>query len=145
MAALPDSGIYEKGSLDFKGLLYDALFRDPGRDGIVLYYAGTVKELGRDGKKVRALYIEAHPTLASEKLKEICAQAVAKFSLNDCRIYHLKGTFHPGELLVLALIWSRDRSQALSALPYVVERYKKEPLIWKKEIYEDNTEKWIVE
>ncbi|MDP8023422.1 MAG: molybdenum cofactor biosynthesis protein MoaE [Nitrososphaeria archaeon] len=145
MNEIPESGMYEKGKLDFIKVISEALNRDPGKDGIVLYYVGTVKELSKDGKKVKQLYIEAYKELADKKLKEICYDAINRFSTNDCRIYHFYGYFMPGEPLVVAIIWSRDRSQGLSALPYVIERYKKEPTIWKKEIYEDGTSKWLEE
>lgn len=145
MTALPESGIYKKGELDVKEVLYKALNRSPGKDGIVLYYVGTVKELSKDGKKVSELYVEAYPEFANKKLADICSDAINIYKLNDCRIYHLFGTFKPGEPLVIAILWSLSRSQGLQALPYVVERYKKEPTIWKKEVYEDGTSKWIEE
>jgi len=145
MVNIPESGIYEKGKLNLINVLSEALKRDPGKDGIILYYIGTVKDLSRDGKKVKQLYIEAYEELANKKLKEICYDTVNKFLVNECRIYHFSGYFLPGEPLVFAIIWSRDRSHGLSALPYVIERYKKEPTIWKKEIYEDGTTKWLEE
>ncbi len=145
MNEIPESGMYEKGKLDFVKVISEALNRDPGKDGIILYYIGTVKELSKDGKKVKQLYIEAYKELADKKLKEICYDTINRFSTNDCRIYHFYGYFSPGEPLIVAIIWSRDRSQGLSALPYVIERYKKEPTIWKKEIYEDGTSKWLEE
>ncbi len=145
MTEIPKSGMYEKGKIDTAKLILDALNRDPGKDGIVLYYIGTVKDFSKDGKKVKQLYIEAYKDLADKKLEEICFDAKNRFFTNDCKIYHFYGYFAPGEPLVIAIIWSKDRSQALSALPYVIDRYKKEPTIWKKEIYEDGTSKWLEE
>ncbi|MCL4344284.1 MAG: molybdenum cofactor biosynthesis protein MoaE [Nitrososphaerota archaeon] len=141
MNNLPDTGIYKKGSIDLYDTLKAALAAESGESGIVLSYFGITKRPGQ----VKKLVIEAYKEYADAALKRISSEVKVKNALNDCRIYHLEGEFEPGEPIVLIIISSRSRAEALTAMPEVVERYKKEPTIWKKEVYEDGTEKWIRE
>ncbi|MEM0097622.1 MAG: molybdenum cofactor biosynthesis protein MoaE [Conexivisphaerales archaeon] len=141
MTNLPDTGIYKKGSMDLYKTLGAALAAENGESGIVLSYFGITKHKGQ----VKELLIEAYKEYADKALKMICDQVKKKNALNDCRIYHLEGKFEPGEPIVLIIISSMSRAEALMAMPEVVERYKKEPTIWKKEIYDDGTSKWIRE
>ncbi|MGC8661339.1 MAG: molybdenum cofactor biosynthesis protein MoaE [Nitrososphaeria archaeon] len=141
MNSLPDTGVYKKGSLDLYDALKAALAAENGESGIVLSYFGITKR----PTQVKKLIIEAYKEYADIALKRICNEVKEKNSLNDCRIYHLEGEFEPGEPIVLIIISSRSRGEALGAMPEVVKRYKKEPTIWKKEVYEDGTSKWIRE
>ncbi|MGC8557385.1 MAG: molybdenum cofactor biosynthesis protein MoaE [Nitrososphaeria archaeon] len=143
MNDLPYSGLYRKGSLDLYELLRESLASQTGESGIVLSYFGITK--GFSEKPVKKLVIEAYKEYADSALKKICENTIEKYSLSDCRIFHLEGQFDPGEPIVLIIISSRSRTGALGAMPEVVERYKKEPTIWKKEIYHDGTSKWIKE
>ncbi len=141
MSVLPDSGVYKKGSIDLYDVLKVALTSENGESGIVLSYFGITKRF----VNVRKLVIEAYKEYADIALRKICDEISKKYSLNFCRIFHLEGEFVPGELIVLIIISSRSRAEALKAMPEIVERYKKEPTIWKKEIYDDGTSKWIRE
>ncbi len=141
MNGLPETGVYKKGSIDLNDTLRKALAAENGESGIVLSYFGITKRYAN----VKRLVIEAYKEYADMALKRICSEVEEKNSLNSCRIYHLEGEFAPGELIVLIIISSRSRTEALRAMPEIVERYKKEPTIWKKEVYEDGTSKWIRE
>lgn len=141
MNNLPATGVYKKGSIDLYDTLKAALAAENGESGIVLSYFGITKR----STQVKRLVIEAYKEYADMALIKICDEVKEKNSLNDCRVYHLEGEFEPGEPIVLIIISSRSRVEALGAMPEVVERYKKEPTIWKKEVYEDGTSKWIRE
>jgi molybdopterin synthase catalytic subunit len=45
--------------------------------------------------------------------------------------------------VVLVLVASPRRKQGFVALRDAVERYKKEPALFKKEVYEDGSSSWI--
>mgnify|MGYP001772523571 CR=1 FL=1 len=141
MSSLPESGIYKKGSIDLYDALSTVLASQRGDSGIVLSYFGITKR----STNVRKLVIEAYKEYADMALRKICDEISRKYSLNLCRIFHLEGEFEPGEPIVSIIISSKSRAEALRAMPEIVERYKKEPTIWKKEIYDDGTSKWIRE
>ena len=59
------------------------------------------------------------------------------------RIYHLMGEFMVGEPLVFVVVGGRTRRNVFSALQEAVERYKREPALFKKEVYVDGSHEWI--
>lgn len=87
--------------------------------------------------------IESYEKHATSVLQNICTEVQKKYSLNNILIVHGTGEFTAGEPVVLVLVASPRRTQGFEALGNAVERYKKEPALFKKEIYEDGSSAWI--
>jgi len=58
-------------------------------------------------------------------------------------IVHALGSFSAGEPVVMVIVASARRNQGFLALRDAVERYKKEPALFKKEVYRDGSSSWI--
>jgi molybdopterin synthase catalytic subunit len=87
--------------------------------------------------------IESYEKHANAMLEEICKQVKKKYSLSDILIVHGLGSFSAGEPVVMVLVASPRRKQGFEALRDAVERYKKEPALFKKEVYSNGSSSWI--
>lgn len=141
---LAEPGLYRKGTLDLVRLASDVTQRlCDGKPGAISTFLGVVKSEGEAGKTVSSLEIEAYEEYAGLQIKRICEDIREKYGLDFVGIWHLAGSFIPGEPLVLVVIAGRSRKEVFPALEEAVRRYKTEPPLFKKEVYADGTHKWI--
>jgi molybdopterin synthase catalytic subunit len=138
-----ESGIYDKGEIEIATVIGDSLSSLPKNVGAVMIFIGIVREVGKDDKKVIKLGIESYDEHASLTMKKISDEIKEKYDLSLARIYHFKGSFNIGEPLVFVIVAGKSRKQTFPALQEAIERYKKEPAMWKKEVYIDETWAWI--
>ena len=87
--------------------------------------------------------MESYEKHANQVLSKICKEVKKKYGLTDILIVHALGKFEPGDPVVLVLIASPRRVESFHALREAVERYKKEPALFKQEIYTDGSSAWI--
>jgi molybdopterin synthase catalytic subunit len=87
--------------------------------------------------------MESYEIHANKALERICDETMEKFRLNDLKIIHALGKFKAGEPIVIVLVSAPRRDLAFQALREAVERYKKEPALFKKEIYLDGSSSWV--
>ncbi|MEM2872974.1 MAG: molybdenum cofactor biosynthesis protein MoaE [Nitrososphaerales archaeon] len=138
-----ESGIYDKEKIEIASVISDLLSNLPKDAGAVMVFIGVVREVGKDDKKVRRLEIESYDEHANSAIKKISDEIRNKYELSLAKIYHFKGSFNVGEPLVLVIVVGKSRKQAYPALQEAIERYKKEPAMWKKEVYIDGSWAWI--
>ncbi|MEM3437489.1 MAG: molybdenum cofactor biosynthesis protein MoaE [Nitrososphaerales archaeon] len=138
-----ESGIYDKGKIEITSVINDLLSDLPKDSGAVMIFIGIVREVGKDDKKVIRLEIESYDEHANLAIKKISNEIQEKYGLSLVKIYHFKGLFNIGEPLVLVIVAGRSRKQTFPALQEAIERYKKEPAMWKKEVYIDGNWSWI--
>ena len=143
-SAVLKTGVYPKSRVNF-GRIYSNFISNLGANsGSVVSFLGVSRLESADGhRKVRALVMESYENHANKILRAICEQTRRRYGLNEISIVHALGKFAPGEPVVIVLISSARRKDSLAALKEAVERYKKEPALFKKEIYEDGTSRWI--
>lgn len=139
------SGVYPKGSVDPYTLIASAAGDELGETGAVLSFIGVVKSRGVNGKRVSKVVMEAYSEVADRVIERICEELKAKYELTGAYIYHFVGEFGVGEPLVVIVVCSKTRWKAYEAIREAVQRYKSEPPIWKKEVYEDGTSQWVEE
>jgi molybdopterin synthase catalytic subunit len=115
--------------------------------GAIVTFTGTVrgdtKENHPKGIKTSQIEIEAIEGVSSEHLQRIAADIEAHSGINKAVIIHLTGTFELGEPMVHVLVSSAHRNEGFTALEDIVNRYKKETPLWKKELYSDGSSRWI--
>ncbi|MEX2682490.1 MAG: molybdenum cofactor biosynthesis protein MoaE [Candidatus Sigynarchaeota archaeon] len=115
--------------------------------GAIVTFTGTVRGDSKDGDagvaKTRQIEIEAIEGVSSGVLQRIATETEALAGIHKVVIIHLTGTFELGEPMVHVFISSAHRSEGFKALENVVDRYKKETPLWKKEIYSDGSSRWI--
>jgi len=116
-----------------------------GEIGAVALYIGVTRAQSRDGREVEMLEIEAYEENANLEIDRICREVKEKHGVAYVGIWHLQGRFKPGEPLVLVVAAGGHREQVIKALHEAIERYKKEPALFKKEVYVDGMHLWISE
>jgi molybdopterin synthase catalytic subunit len=138
------SGVYRKGALNF-GKVYSEFIRDlPRNTGSVTSFVGVARLESADGKKsIKSLVMESYEKHADRQLEKISSELKRKYSLTGILIVHALGKFVPGEPVVMVLVASPRREESYRALKEAVERYKKEPALFKQEIYKDGSSAWI--
>jgi molybdopterin synthase catalytic subunit len=138
------TGVYPKGRVDFGKVASSFISCLDRNTGSAVSFLGASRLESADGrKKIKYLVMESYENHANKKLRQICEETKKKYHLNQIIIVHALGKFKPGEPVVLVAISSARRKQSLMALESAVERYKKEPALFKQEIYLDGTSKWI--
>ena len=139
-----ESGVYSKDNMNIIPVISEILESRPTKNiGSIVTFLGITRMEGLDGKKVDIIEIESYEEHANTTLRKICKEVKEKYDVSSVCIYHLVGKFKVGEPLVLVAIAGRSRRQTVDALEEAIKRYKTEPAIWKKEIYEDGTSQWV--
>jgi molybdopterin synthase catalytic subunit len=138
------TGVYPKSRVNFSQI-YSKFLASFGSDtGSATSFLGVARRESANGKrKVRALVMESYEEHANRALEQISISVKKKFKLNEVVIIHALGTFLPGEPVVFVAVSSGRRDASFRGLREAVERYKKEPAIFKKEIYADGSSSWI--
>lgn len=140
----PKTGVFPKNTVDFSKLYSDFISSLRENTGSAATFLGVARrESARKGRSVKALVMESYELHANKVLGKICIEVKKKYALNDIVIVHALGSFKPGEPVVFVAVSSPRRERSFHALHEAVERYKKEPALFKKEVYLDGTSSWI--
>jgi len=138
------SGVYLKNKIDFSQIYVSFLRGLKKNTGSVLSFLGVARLESADGERlIKSLVIESYEKHANSVLNKICEEIKKKYSLTEILIVHALGSFSAGEPVVMVIVASPRRNKGFMALREAVERYKKEPALFKKEIYRDGTSSWI--
>ena len=139
-----ESGIYDKEKISVSSIVNEVLTEKHPEDvGAILTFTGITKKWGFDGKEVESIEMESYEKHANDTIKRICKEVSEKYGAASVQIFHMVGNFKVGENLVLVIVTSKSRKEAIPALEEAINRYKTEPALWKKEIYTDGSGKWI--
>ena len=111
------------------------------RVGAVACFVGTVRDLN-EGTGVRTLTLEHYPGMTERSLEDICAQARARWSLEDVLVVHRVGTMAPQDQIVLVATTSAHRGEAFAACEFIMDYLKTQAPFWKKETTPEG-ERWV--
>lgn len=141
---VPPPGVYVKGEVDFRKLFDLVLnFVSDGSCGAASFFVGIVKERGRGNHAVTNLVMESYEEHANRALKRICDEVKAEYGLRFVGVWHLLGIFGIGEPVVFVAAAGESRDEVFRGLRTAVERYKREPALFKKEVYVDGSAAWL--
>ncbi len=111
--------------------------------GAVVSFAGIVRN-HHEGKKVARLFYDCYTSMAEKEIKQAIDEAKKDFGIDDIRVLHRTGWLEVGEIAVVIIVNASHRGEAFSACRKVIETIKQKVPIWKKEIYADGSEKWVL-
>ncbi len=138
------TGVYPKQQLNFQNVYADFLHSLSKDTGSATTFLGVARHESADGKKkIKYLVMETYEKHSNKVLKKICSETKRKYKLNHVVIIHALGKFKPGDPVVFVGVSSPRRDVSFKGLREAVERYKKEPALFKQEIYTNGTSKWI--
>jgi len=135
--------VYPKDEFNLLDAISEFLKNVSPSDGAVASFIGLVKNVSELGKEVAEIEIESYVEHATSTIRKICEEVSTKYQVSRVLIYHLMGRFGVGEPLVLVLVSGKSRSNVFPALQEAVERYKREPALFKKEVFVDGTSRWV--
>lgn len=120
--------------------LVDAVRKD--ESGAVVLFYGVARN-HNEGRRVRALEYDAHPSLAEKKLRQVAEEVRARWPVTGIGILHRTGRITVGETSLLVAVSAAHRREAFEACHFTVDRIKEIVPIWKKEIFDDGEGAWV--
>jgi molybdopterin synthase catalytic subunit len=111
-------------------------------DGGVVTFLGTVRDDAREGRSVRALWYEAHESMAIAEFAAIADEARGRFGDVRVAIVHRVGELGVGEISVAVLAAAAHRGTAFEVCRYTIDELKRRAPIWKKELFADGDGAW---
>lgn len=106
-------------------------------------FMGQVRADSDGDKQVVAIDYSAYEEMAEKVIAEIREEAFEKFTLRCLHIYHSIGEVKVGEMSLLVMVSSAHRKPVFPSLEWIVEQVKHRVPIWKKEIFDDGSHRWI--
>lgn len=110
--------------------------------GAICTFSGVVRQ-NKQGKKVCYLLYEAYQSAALKQFTKIADAAIKQFDVQQVVIVHRIGKVLVGECSLFVVIATAHRAGSFLACQFCIEKIKKQAQVWKKEVYEDDTQKWI--
>ncbi len=83
--------------------------------------------------------------MAEKEIAIIREETFGKYDMSCLHIYHSLGEVKVGEVSLFVMVSTAHRQDTFSALEFIVEQIKHKVPIWKKELFEDGTHRWIEE
>jgi molybdopterin synthase catalytic subunit len=106
-------------------------------------FLGQVRADKHGESIVHCIHYSAYTEMAEKEIEKIKETAANQFGLSNINILHSIGEVKCGGISVFVLISSVHREDCFDSLKYIVNEIKTKVPIWKKEIYNDGSYKWI--
>ena len=111
------------------------------RAGAVVSFQGVVRDHDH-GRVVTLLEYEGHPSAAAV-LREVAEEIAADPDVYAVAISHRVGTLHIGDVALVASVSTAHRAAAFAACARLIDEAKARLPIWKRQVFDDNTEEWV--
>ena len=103
---------------------------DPNGAGAVVTFTGLVRDVAGG---LEQMLIEHYPAMTERALREIAAEAKARWQLSNVLVIHRFGLLQPDEPIMLVATASRHRDAAFEAATFLMDYLKSRAPFWKKE------------
>lgn len=114
---------------------------DP-RSGAVVSFDGLVRN-HNEGHHVTALEYQAYPALALRVGRQILEQECERHGVIGAVAVHRTGLIEVGASAVFLAVSGEHRQETFAAAAAILERFKYELPIWKKETYVNGEVEWV--
>jgi molybdopterin synthase catalytic subunit len=99
--------------------------------GALVTFTGLVRDMPGGG--LQAMELEHYPAMTEKALREIEAEAQARWNLSASLIIHRIGRLQPGEQIMMVVTGSAHRRDAFEAAEFLMDYLKSRAPFWKKE------------
>jgi len=106
--------------------------------GAEVVFKGIVRTPNK-GLDVLYLEFEAYESLFHNEMKRIAESLESQFQIKELVLHHRIGRVFPGELAVVAAVYSTHRKDAFQACEKLMNELKATVPIWKKEYNSDGS------
>lgn len=104
--------------------------------------AGDVKDNAAAYGALLALDVEHYPAMTQSTIEAIVLTASQRWDFLACKVIHRVGRLAVGEPIVMVLVASSHRKEAVAACGYIIDYLKNAAPFWKKAIFERG-EQWV--
>ena len=113
--------------------------------GAAASFLGIIRRDASDqkGTVVEAIDYSAYGPMAEAIFRKIEEQILRQYDIGICWIRHSVGLVKAGEASMLVLVASTHRAAAFDALQAAVETVKAEAPVWKRELLNDGSHRWV--
>ncbi len=123
------------------GALIAETHRANPKVGAVATFLGLVRDINA-GAEVAEMTLEHYPGMTERAIEDICRDAAARWEVLDARVVHRVGTLRPTDPIVIVVVASGHRRDALEACAFIMDFLKTRAPFWKKERTGDG-ERWV--
>ena len=109
--------------------------------GALSIFVGVVRD-SNQGREVDHLEYDAYPAMATKVMRQIAAEARARWEISEIAMHHRVGRLGIGEASVIVAVSAPHRGESIAACQYGIDRLKAIVPIWKKEVWRDG-EHWV--
>ncbi len=106
------------------------------------WFLGVTRRTTGDAITSQLAY-DAHRPMAIAELRKIATAAQEQYQLTHVVIVHRLGEVPIGEASVVVGCSSAHRKATFAALPWIMDRLKRDVPIWKQECYADGSTEWV--
>lgn len=119
------------------------LFRQTcaGRAGAITTFVGLMRDYHHE-QSVSRMELEYYPGMTEKAFKQLEAEALKRWELQQILIIHRVGVLKPADQIVLVMVASAHRKAAFEACEYLIDQLKTRVPLWKKETREDGAH-WV--
>ena len=103
---------------------------DPNGAGAVVTFTGLVRDVAGG---LEQMLIEHYPAMTEKALREIAAEAEARWQLSNVLVIHRFGSLQPDEPIMMVATASRHRDAAFQAATFLMDYLKSRAPFWQKE------------
>lgn len=128
------------GPIPLEALVAAAAPPDCGGTAI---FVGRVRD-HNEGRPVLRLYYECYRSMAEKVIRRIEMNIADETGARSLKIVHRVGWLEVGEAAVAVVAHAGHRAEAFDACRSAIDRVKSEAPIWKKEVYADESQAWVV-
>ncbi len=96
------------------------------------------------GKHTLYLVYEAYDSMALTEMERLGAEAHERFEIAHIGIVHRTGRLEIGETSVVIAVSAPHRQAAFQACEWAIRELKRTVPIWKKEVFENEEEEWVM-
>ncbi|GAA2810096.1 molybdenum cofactor biosynthesis protein MoaE [Saccharopolyspora taberi] len=110
--------------------------------GAVVTFGGVVRDHD-GGRGVQELEYTGHPS-ANAVIAEVAGEIAARFEgVRALAVAHRIGLLGIGDVALACAVAAEHRKQAFTACAELVDEVKRRLPIWKRQVFDDNTEEWV--
>jgi molybdenum cofactor synthesis domain-containing protein len=110
--------------------------------GAVVTFGGVVRDHD-GGRGVLELEYTGHP-IAQDVIQEVAADIAGRFEgVRAIAVSHRVGMLKIGDVALGCAVAAEHRKQAFNACSELVDEVKRRLPIWKRQVFDDNTEEWV--
>jgi molybdopterin synthase catalytic subunit len=111
--------------------------------GAVVVFAGVVRADVEGGRKVTRIHYDCYREMAEREMARLTEEIRASTGVHAIMAVHRVGDVPVGEISLLVVVTAGHRSEAYDASRRAVDEIKLRVPLWKKEIYDDGSSRWI--